>query len=58
LQGAWGAANGGRGLVQLRTLDFGATPFALSPLLTVYHPSDGNTFASLGFPGAYRDCSS
>jgi len=62
MMGAWGkatatpaaaasASGGGGGLVQLRALDFGSGPFANYSVLTVYHPTEGNAFASLGFPG-------
>jgi len=52
--GAWGdavaAADGA--LVQMRSLDFGAGPFANNTLLLVHHPSGGaQPFASLTFPG-------
>eukprot|EP00755_Sulcionema_specki_P002643 Sspe_Gene.26906::Locus_11363_Transcript_1_1_Confidence_1.000_Length_1422::g.26906::m.26906 len=49
--GAWGVATPTGTLSQLRALDFGSSPFANYTLLTVYHPTDGNTFATLGFPG-------
>lgn len=37
--------------MQLRTLDFGAGPFSNYTVMTVYHPTEGNPFASVGFPG-------
>jgi hypothetical protein len=53
MMGAWGSATplDAPGLVQLRALDFGSGPFANYSVLTVYHPDEGNAFASLGFPG-------
>jgi hypothetical protein len=49
--GAWGNTTTDGKLVQLRALDFGSGPFANYSVLTVYHPTNGNEFASLGFPG-------
>jgi hypothetical protein len=49
--GAWGNTTTDGKLVQLRALDFGSGPFANYSVLTVYHPSEGNAFASIGFPG-------
>jgi len=49
--GATGKATPSGGLNQLRALDFGGGPFANYSVLTVYHPDDGNDFASVGFAG-------
>jgi len=51
MMGAWGKATPNGKLVQLRSLDFGAGPFANRSLLVVHHPpSPAQAFASLGFP--------
>lgn len=51
--GAWGTAVGKDGYTyQLRSLDFDTSPpFADNPQVTVYHPTDGHAFVSVGFPG-------
>jgi len=50
--GAWGDATPDGGVVQLRSLDFGAGPFANRSVLVVHHPTDTpSPFASLAFPG-------
>eukprot|EP01065_Artemidia_motanka_P046900 TRINITY_DN720_c0_g1_i1.p2 TRINITY_DN720_c0_g1~~TRINITY_DN720_c0_g1_i1.p2 ORF type:complete len:461 (+),score=198.90 TRINITY_DN720_c0_g1_i1:58-1383(+) len=49
--GAWGSATPTGNLTQLRALDFGSGPFANYSLLTVYHPTGGQPFSTLGFPG-------
>lgn len=57
--GAWGdatsdTANGGTGNVyQLRALDYDTEgPFKDYVQVTVYHPSDGYSFANIGWPGS------
>ena len=49
--GAWGSAVAKDGYsYQLRALDFDTIgPFKEYPQVTVYHPSEGNAFASVGF---------
>jgi hypothetical protein len=49
--GAWGEALADpNGLVQLRALDWDMDgPFRNYNQLTVYHPSEGNTFVNVGF---------
>jgi hypothetical protein len=49
--GAWGAATPDGHLRQMRTLDFGEGPWANASVVSVYHPSHGNAFASVSFPG-------
>lgn len=54
--GAWGSATPTGSLVQLRSLDFGAGPFANVSTLLVHHPTSAageaeTPYASLGFPG-------
>lgn len=52
--GAWGEATTTNGLFHLRALDWGTdNPFRLYPLLSVYHPQEGNghAFATLGWNG-------
>ena len=49
--GATGKATPSGGLNQLRALDFGSGPFANYSVVTVYHPDQGNNFASIGFAG-------
>lgn len=49
--GATGKATPSGGLNQLRALDFGSGPFANYSVVTVYHPDEGNDFASVGFAG-------
>jgi hypothetical protein len=50
--GAWGTATAGH-TYQLRALDYDTDgPFKDYPQITIYHPSDGNTFANMGWPGA------
>ena len=51
--GAWGKANapGSPNLIQLRSLDFGAGPFPNASTIIVQHPTNGNPFVSLSFPG-------
>jgi len=50
--GAWGPATGGKGLTQLRALDFGGGPFANYTVIQV-HRGDTETapFVSVAFPG-------
>jgi len=50
--GAWGNATLTSKLIQLRALDWDTDgPFKDYPALVVYHPSNGNVFANLGFTG-------
>lgn len=51
--GSWGSANapGHEGLIQSRLLDFGAGPFPNATTIIVQHPSEGNPFVSVAFPG-------
>lgn len=57
--GAWGTATGASssygeqtGLLGVRLLDWDVEcPMRTTPTLFVYHPSQGNTFASLSWPG-------
>ncbi len=50
--GAWGTATTDGNLVQLRALDWETTgPFNDYPALIVYHPTDGHSFANLGWTG-------
>lgn len=49
--GAWGSATPTGTLTQLRALDFGSGPFANYSIMTVYHPTGGEPFATIGFPG-------
>jgi hypothetical protein len=51
IMGAYGDATPDGNLVQLRALDFGSGPFANYSVLVVYHPDEGNPFASVTFPG-------
>jgi len=52
--GAWGTAVKKAGhSYQLRALDYGVDgPFRDFPQVTVYHPSVGNAWAQVGFPGS------
>jgi len=51
--GAWGAAIPvGNSLLQMRALDWDTTgPFKDYPLMTVYHPADGQAFVMVGYVG-------
>eukprot|EP00286_Rhodomonas_abbreviata_P021890 CAMPEP_0181308452 /NCGR_PEP_ID=MMETSP1101-20121128/11470_1 /TAXON_ID=46948 /ORGANISM="Rhodomonas abbreviata, Strain Caron Lab Isolate" /LENGTH=445 /DNA_ID=CAMNT_0023414835 /DNA_START=22 /DNA_END=1359 /DNA_ORIENTATION=- len=51
--GAWGNAVGNTGhSYQLRALDFDTDgPFKDFPQVTVYHPSEGNAYAQVSWPG-------
>jgi len=49
--GAWGPASASSNLIQLRALDFGATPFANYTVLQVHQPTDTAPFASVSFAG-------
>jgi isopenicillin-N N-acyltransferase like protein len=51
--GAWGQATAATGhTYQLRSLDFDTEgPFKEFPQITVYHPSDGQPFINMGWPG-------
>mmetsp|Transcript_23858 Transcript_23858/g.34996 ORF Transcript_23858/g.34996 Transcript_23858/m.34996 type:complete len:437 (+) Transcript_23858:63-1373(+) len=50
--GAWGEATEGH-TYQLRALDYDTVgPFKDYPQVTVYHPTDGQPFANMGWPGA------
>ena len=54
--GAWGNATISKNgdLLQLRALDWDTDgPFKDYPAIVVYHPSDGNAFANVGFTGVY-----
>ena len=52
--GAWGPATEGGKTFQLRALDYDTDgPFKEFPLVTIYHPEDGQqAFASVGFPAS------
>jgi hypothetical protein len=51
--GAWGNATpSGKGLVQLRALDFGAGPFANYTVIGTHRGTENdNAFVSIAFPG-------
>jgi len=51
--GAWDEAlESGHGLLQMRTLDWDMSgPFRDWPHVTIYHPTEGNAFANIGWPG-------
>jgi len=50
--GAWGDATADGNTVQLRALDWDMNgPFRNYPQLTVYHPTEGNAFLTVGFTG-------
>jgi len=49
--GAWGNATGGKGLTQLRALDFGGGPFANFTVIQVHRgQTDSAPFVSVAFP--------
>lgn len=49
--GAWGNATGGKGLTQLRALDFGGGPFANYTVIQVHRgQTDSAPFVSVAFP--------
>ena len=51
--GAWGSAVSNDNSYQLRALDYDTDgPFKDYPVLTVYHPTQGNHFAQVGWPGS------
>jgi hypothetical protein len=51
--GAWGAAVSNDHSYQVRALDYDTDgPFKDYPVLTVYHPSTGNNWAQVGWPGS------
>jgi isopenicillin-N N-acyltransferase-like protein len=50
--GAWGKATPNGNLIQLRALDWDDQgPFKDYPALVIYHPTNGNDFANLGWTG-------
>jgi hypothetical protein len=50
--GAWKSATKDGHTYHMRSLDYDDEgPFADYPQITIYHPTDGNTFASVGWPG-------
>ncbi len=50
--GAWGNATGGKGLTQVRALDFGGGPFANYTVIQVHRADPtAQTFVSVAFPG-------
>jgi hypothetical protein len=51
--GGWGKATpSGKGLVQLRALDFGSGPFANYTVVSVHRQTENdNSFVSVSFPG-------
>ena len=53
MMGAWNEAiASGKGLLQFRTLDWDMSgPFRDYPHITVYHPTNGNAFANVGWTG-------
>ena len=51
--GAWGSAVSNDHSYQVRALDYDTDgPFKDYPVLTVYHPSSGNNWAQVGWPGS------
>ena len=51
--GAYGDAAQDGKTIHMRSLDYDTDgPFKDHPQLTIYHPSEGNTFANMGWPGS------